>query len=130
VPLGLGLGTLAVGLHGVSAALSSMGDTNKFIDALKELSPAARNAMETIYSFSDAMRGAREMIQESLFAPIIADLQPLIRTWLPELMHAGQAVGQQFGLMGHQFAQFMLQPQTVQAFNTFLQNMVRGFGSC
>lgn len=126
---GLAIGTLVVGFHGIGAALGSIGDPAKFIAAIKDLSPAAQQAMLTIQSFTEAFRGARDEIQNSLFAPIIADIQPLIQTWLPQLMNAGKEIANQFGQSMHQVFAFMQDPAQVASFKTFTDNLVSGFAA-
>jgi len=121
------LGTLAAGFHGVAQAIGSIGDPAKFIESLRELSPAAREFVISIERFSYAIRGAREMVQESLFQPLIADIQPLVYTWLPLLMQAGQRLASEFGQSFRQVFQFLLQPETQTAFQTFTNNLVHGF---
>lgn len=126
---GLALGTLVVGFHGIGQALSSIGDPKKFMESIKDLSPLAREAMLTIQSFTEAFRGARDQIQDSLFAPIIADIQPLIQTWLPALMNAGKQIGNEFGQSMHQVFAFMQQPAQMASFKTFTDNLVTGFSA-
>jgi hypothetical protein len=123
----LSLGTLAVGFHGVAQELQSLEDPQKFLQGLRELAPAAQQAMLQIQGFTYAMRGARLMVQESLFEPIIRDIQPLIQTWLPQLMNAGQRIANEFGQAFHQVFQFFQQPAVIQGFQQFVGNMVRGF---
>jgi hypothetical protein len=123
----LSLGTLAVGFHGVGQAISSMGDPKAFVESLRDLSPAARSFVLNIQQFTYAMRGAREMVQESLFQPIINDIAPLIQTWLPQLMRAGQQIANQFGQAFHQVFAFFQQPAVQQGFNIFVTNLVNGF---
>jgi hypothetical protein len=124
---GLSLGTLAVAFHGVSEAMGSLENPAQFVQSLRELSPAAREAMVIIQSFVYAMRGARMEVQESLFKPLIQDIQPLIYTWLPQLMNAGKLIADQFGQSFHQVFQFLLDPQTINAFQQFTGNLVQGF---
>lgn len=123
----LGLGTLAVAFHGVGAALSSIEDPTKFLAAIRDMGPITQQAMLSVQSFTESFRGARQVIQESLFAPIIQDIQPLIRTWLPELMNAGRALANQFGQAFHQVFQVFQTPEARQGFQTFTSNLVNGF---
>lgn len=123
----LSIGPLIVGLHGIGQALGSIGDPAKFIEAIRDLSPAAQQAMLTIQSFTYAFRGARDQIQDSLFAPIIADIQPLITTWLPQLMRAGQQIASEWGTAFHQVFSFFQTPAAQQGFQTFVSNLVTGF---
>src|SRR6516162_6252714 len=120
---GLALGTLAVGMHGIMDALKSMDDPAKFAVAIRQLAPAAQQVMITLSHFTDSYRGAMREVQQSLFAPIVDDIRPLIQTWLPLLMHAGQQIGAVFGQAMHQILQFMTTSGTLQAMNTFVTNI-------
>lgn len=124
---GAALGTLAVGFHGVGDALKAMDDPAKFTMALRELAPAAQQAVRTIASFQLAAKGAMQQVQQSLFAPIVADIQPLIYTWLPALMRAGQQLAGVFGQAAHIFAQWLQQPQVMAAFQGFINNLSNAF---
>lgn len=123
----LALGSLAISFHGVGAAITSIGDPKKFMESIKELSPAAKQVALTIQSFTESFRGARYEMQESLFQPIMADIQPLIRQWLPELMQAGKAISNEWGQAFHQVFEYFKQPDTQSAFKTFTNNLVVGF---
>ena len=123
----LSLGTLAVAFHGVQEAMGSLEDPAKFAQSLHELAPAAQQVMIQLQGFIYAFRGARLEIQQSLFAPIIDDIRPLVYTWLPELMHAGQRIATEFGQAFHQVFQFFQQPAVIQGFQLFVNNLVRGF---
>lgn len=123
----LSIGPLIVGFHGIGQAISSIGDPVKFIQAIRDLSPAAQQAMLTIQSFTSAFRGARDQIQESLFAPMLADIEPLVQTWLPQLMRAGQAIANEWGQAFHQIFQLFQTPQIQQGFKSFVDNLVTGF---
>src|SRR6516165_2774302 len=120
---GLALGTLAVGMHGVMDALKSMDDPAKFSQAIRTMAPAAQEVMIILSHFTDSYRGAMREVQQSLFAPIVDDIRPLIQTWLPLLMHAGQQIGAVFGQAMHQILQFMTTSGTLQAMNTFVTNI-------
>ena len=123
----ISLGTLKVGFHGIAEELANLDDPQKFVEGLRELAPAAQQAMIQIQTFTYAFRGARQEVQESLFAPILADIQPLVQTWLPQLMNAGQQIANQFGQAMHQVFGFFQQPEVVQGFQLFVNNLVQGF---
>jgi hypothetical protein len=72
--------------------LGAMDDPAKFTEAVRKLAPAAAQAVTIIASFRDAIKGAMAAVQQSLFQPIVDQIEPLIRTWLPALMQAGQQV--------------------------------------
>lgn len=125
----LSLGTLATAFHGVGAALSSLEDPAKFSQALRDMAPAAQQAMLQLAQFTYAFRGARMAVQESLFEPIINDIKSLVMTWLPQLMNAGQQIANQFGQAFHQVFQFFQQPEVIRGFQIFVNNLVQGFSA-
>jgi hypothetical protein len=123
---GAGVATLAVGFHGVAESIGAMGDPMKFVESLRELGPVTRQAMVEIHSFYASFRGAMEEVQDSIFTPILNDIQPLVMTYLPMLMHAGQEIGAVFGQAGHLFAAWLETPETVQTIQQFLHNVAGG----
>lgn len=120
------LATLAVGFHGVKEAIGSMDDPKKFAEALRYMAPAARDAMTQIRSFTSAFRGAMQEVQQSLFAPIVADIEPLVMTWLPLLMNAGKQIASVFGEAGHQLAGIFQDPTMINVFGQFINNLTNG----
>lgn len=118
--------TLAVGFRGIGEALSSFDDPKKFAESLRELAPAAREAMIILQSFRDVFRGAMQEVQQSLFEPIVDQIEPLIRTWLPALMEGGKALASTFGEVARVFAMWLQQPRVVAAFQEFIQNLASG----
>ena len=122
----ISVGTLATAFHGVGQALGSLDDPNKFLDSLRQLSPLMQQAVSVVYSFGDAFRGVREVIQDSFVAPMLDQIQPLIYTWLPILMNTGRQVADQFGKMGSEVMRVFMTPEIQQSFSLFTTNMVRG----
>lgn len=119
-------GVLAVGMHGVMESLGSINDPMKFFMSLRELGPITRQAMLDIHSFYASFRGAMMQVQDSIFAPILNDIRPLVMTYLPLLMHAGQEIGGIFGQAGHLFAEWLQAPATIQTIQQFLHNVAEG----
>ena len=123
----LSIGTLAVAFQGVGAAIGAMNDPAEFVKAIRDLSPAAQQAMLTLQSFTEAFRGVRYAVQESLFAPIVADIQPLVMQWLPMLQNSMKSIASEFGQSFHQIFQYFQTPEAQSSFQTFTQNLVAGF---
>jgi hypothetical protein len=119
-------GTLAAALHGVGDALGAMDDPKKFTEAIQKLAPAAAEAVKIIASFSQAFKGAMQQVQQSLFQPLVDQIQPLVMTWLPALMKAGQQIAGVFGEAGRMLSQWLQQPATMAAFQEFITNLVNG----
>lgn len=120
---GAAVGTLAVAFNGVGDALKNMDDPQKFTEALNKLSPAAATVVRTIASFEQSFKGAGQAVQQEFFKPLMDQITPLVQTWLPALMHAGQGIAALFGQMGRAVAQWLEQPAQMAAFQTFIQNL-------
>lgn len=117
------IATLTLAFKGVGEALGSMDDPEKFIESLKNMGPATREFVMQIYQFRDVFRGFKQTIQDGLFAPLIAEIEPLIRGLLPTLMDGLRSVANAFGQLGAGFAQWLRAPETVEAISIFLNNM-------
>jgi hypothetical protein len=120
------LGVLATAFHGVGEAIGAMEDPAKFLEAIKDMGPLTQQAMLSLQSFTEAFRGARQVVQESFFAQIVQDIQPLVQTWLPLLMNAGREVAGQFGSMFHEAFSVFQDPAIQKGFQGFIQNMSIG----
>lgn len=125
---GVVMGTLAVAFNGVDDALKDMmsDDPTKFLEDIKNMGPAAAQAMLTVAQFRDQFKAAGGAVQDSFFSKIAADLAPLIQTWLPALASAGSQVAGVLGDIAHQFAGLLQQPQVMAAFTTFINNVSAG----
>lgn len=76
------IGTLKVALNGVGEAIGAgiSGDTEKFEEALKKLSPAAQEAIRGLDGVFDRMRNLRTVVQDSFFNEINDSLGAFGRT--------------------------------------------------
>lgn len=128
IPAGVGgavasIGTLTLAFKGVGEALKSMDDPKKFVESLNKMGPATREFTLQIYQFRDVFRGFKQQIQDGLFAPLIAEVEPLIRSLLPTLLDGLRGVASAFGELGAGFAQWLRAPETVEAISIFLDSM-------
>lgn len=123
---GAAAGTLFVGLHGVTQALASMDNGQKFLQAIREMAPAAQNALLQVQSFYSSFKGAMDEVQQNLFAPILGDIKPLVDDYLPMLMRGGQDIANVFGQAGHLFAAWLQTPATMQTIQQFLGSVTQG----
>ena len=117
------IATLAIAFKGVGEALGSMDDPEKFVESLKNMGPATKAFTLEIYQFRDVFRGFKQTIQDGLFAPLISEIEPLIRTLLPTLMDGMRSVANAFGQLGAGLAQWLQAPETVEAISIFLNNI-------
>lgn len=124
-------GTLMVAFNGVGDALTDMMDKDpkKFLEDLQDMGPVAARSMLEVAKFRDAFRAAGGVVQDSFFSKIIQDIQPLIQTWLPAIAGQASRVSGAFGEMAHIFAQAMMNPQQMEMFSHFVDNLIAGLNA-
>lgn len=122
----LALGALTIGTKGFFDALKNMDDPKKFAESIINFAPAMKAAAVGIQQFRDVFRGAQQQIQQSLFAPIVKDIEPLIRSLLPMLTQGLSQVAGVFGQAAHQFAQWLQMPETLKQISGFIGGVVSG----
>lgn len=122
------LGTLKIAFNGVDDALKDMmaDDPKKFLEDIKDMAPAAAQALLQVAQFRDQFKLAGGAIQESFFTKIAADIAPLIQTWLPAITQAMSEISGIFGDAAHMLAGFLNQPAMMTAFQTFVTNVATG----
>jgi hypothetical protein len=120
--------TLQVAFHGVDSALKDMmsDDPKKFLEDIKNMGPIAAQAMLQVAGFRDQIKLAGAGIQDSFFSKIIADIKPLIQTWLPAIAGGMAQVSGIFGEAADQFAKLLMQPAAMAAFQQFVGNISAG----
>lgn len=65
--LATGIGAVALSFKGVGEALGSIGDPEKFAEALEELTPAARDFAQAVADVAEPFSEMRETMQEQFF---------------------------------------------------------------
>ncbi|OIN79350.1 phage tail protein [Mycobacterium malmoense] len=126
--VGVVMGTLKVAFHGVGDALKDMmaDDPKKFLQDIANMGPAAAHSMLQIAQFRDQFKLAGGAIQDSFFKQIANDIAPLIQTLLPALTKAGSQIATIMGQGADQFAKLLMQPQMLQSFAIFIDNISDG----
>jgi phage-related protein len=122
-------GALAIATDGVSDAFKNIEDPEKFTQSLSKMAPAAQQVMRQLQAFTGAFRGAQQVIQQGLFEPILADIQPLVFNLLPLLMNGLREVANVIGQAGHQFAVWLQMPETMKSIGIFIHNVAEGLRS-
>lgn len=93
------LTTLKLSLGGVGDALKAglAGDTEKFGEALKALTPNAAAFAKAVVALKPALDDLKKSVQESLFAGLAGYIKPLADTYLPmlrsQLSYVADAMG-------------------------------------
>lgn len=126
--VGFSMQTLEVAFHGVGDALTDMmaDDPTKFLEDIKNMGPAAAEAMLRIAQFRDEFKLAGAAVQDSFFAKIAGDIAPLIQTWLPLIAGGMSQISGIFGEAAHELAGLFQTPAAVEAFSAFIQNISAG----
>ncbi|MEN4399379.1 phage tail protein [Mycolicibacterium senegalense] len=126
--VGFSMQTLEVAFHGVGDALTDMmaDDPKKFLEDIKNMGPAAAEAMLGIAQFRDEFKLAGGAVQDSFFTKIAADIAPLIQTWLPLIAGGMSQVSGIFGQAAHELASLLETPAAVQSFSAFIENISAG----
>jgi phage-related protein len=126
--VGVVMGTMKVAFQGVDSALKDMmaDDPKKFLEDISKMGPAAAHSMLQLAQFRDQFKAGAGAVQDSFFAQISNDMAPLIQTWLPALVSGGSKVAGVIGGIADGFGKLLMQPQTLQAFSTFIDNISKG----
>lgn len=83
---GLAMATLKIGMSGFGDAMKNIGDPKKFAEAIKKLSPAAREAAIAIRDIhGKGFKALKLHVQEKLFAGIGKTITQLAKSYLPSL---------------------------------------------
>lgn len=126
--VGVVTATLGVAFQGVDSALKDMlaDDPKKFLEDIKNMGPAAAQAMLQVAQFRDQFKLGGAAVQDSFFSKIAADIAPLIQTWLPALVSAGSQIAGVLGDAAHELAGLLQQPVLMQQFQSFIANVSAG----
>jgi hypothetical protein len=122
------VGTLKIAFRGVGDALKDMmaDDPKKFLEDIKDMAPAAAQAMLQLAGFRDQFKLAMGVPQQAFFAQILGDIRPLVQTWLPAISSGMSQIATIFGQAAHQLAGLLQQPQMMAAFQQFVANLGEG----
>lgn len=132
------LAALAVVQVSVKLATQGMGDAFKaiasgdaaaFNEALKELSPSARQFAQEMKALKPIFDEIQQATQEALFSEIADVVKPLGQTYLPIFGAAFQGVAKNIGLAARETADFLLQAPEVQKVTVFTTNVQEAFAN-
>lgn len=115
------ISTLVVGFQGFGDALSAA-DPAEFEEALKNLSPAARDTARQIRALGPAFKDLRLNVQEKLFAGMGVRIREIGTAYLPILDKGMGRVASSFNAIGQRFADFLTQAQTLKDTATLFDN--------
>jgi len=121
-----GIATLIVGFRGFATAMSEAGNTEKFEQALKELTPNAQAAARALATFREPLRDIRESVQDNLFQGMD---KPLLRlkALLPPIKSGLTGVAGGIRDMVKGWIDMATSQKSVQDADTILSNIGKGF---
>jgi phage-related protein len=131
IPAALGAGVIAVGaltigLQGMGDALKVVGDTAKFNEAIKDLSPNARSFALAVHDLVPAFKELRLQVQDRLFAGLGQDFAEIGRLHLPVIQKGLTAMAASLNEGAKGFAAFARDKQTVSDLGTLFANSSLG----
>lgn len=133
---GIAIGTLALGFHGLSDALENMDDLEKFNEALKKLSPSARNFVLEIKGLMPILSSIKAAASEGLFRGFEGQLTRIVTVLAGPLRAGFDQVGQSLQNMAKQFGAFITSTTGIDLVNTLfgttsavIDNLAKGLGS-
>lgn len=135
--------SLKLALKGVGEALSAgfAGDAEKFNEAMKKLSPAARQFVKDMVKFAPQLKALQQDMQNRFFTPLQAEVIPLLRSTIPVLQKGTGLLTDSLGRLAANFARFIgsargaqflmtlfrAANRLVQGLNNSLQPLMHGF---
>lgn len=101
--------TMKLATKGVGDAIGAgfAGDAAKFEEALKKLSPAARQFVKDVVKFAPQLKKLQQGIQESFFKPIVKQVAPAIQNLMPVMTKGTEMVSGSLGRLSAKFIQFV-----------------------
>jgi hypothetical protein len=123
-----GIATLTVGMWGFGDALGSMGDPEKFAEALYRLSPNAQQAALSLKNLVDGPLGdLKRATQDALFADVSPTLQALAQTFGPTLKTMMTSIATSFNQMFTGISFQFMTPETQQRVSAIAANVASMF---
>jgi len=126
-----GTAAISLGLQGMGDAMSAVasGDAAAFDEALKNLSPSARDFARAVRDVKPAFDEMRLDVQEALFQGLADVVKPLANTYLPIATAGFQGVARQTSIAARSVADFLLQGAQVQKVSQFSANLQVTWGN-
>jgi hypothetical protein len=122
-----GLGAVIVGVQGVGEAIKAADDPAKFAEALKNLSPEARQAAVAFKGLGDELKDVRLSVQDSLFEGIAESIRELAKQLLPSMKAGLTDVAAELNAGTKAWAAFAASPRAVADLDTMFGNITAAF---
>lgn len=121
--------TVKLAMAGMGDAMKAVasGDAAAFDEALKNLSPAARDFARSVRDVKPAFDAMRLDVQQQLFEALGDVVRPLADTYLPIFGAAFEGIARNIGIAGRDVADFLLQAEQTQRVSVFTANLQEAF---
>lgn len=116
------MATLKIGTQGFGEALKSIGDPEKFAEAISSLAPAARETALAVRDIKPGFDSMRLDVQQRLFSGLSDTVRKLADTYLPVLSTGMTQVAGAMNQSAGAFSRFLQAPQTVRDVGTIFGN--------
>lgn len=117
--------TAKVGLSGLEEAFKNLDDPKKFAEALKDLSPSAREFATSVRDLKPAFTGLKLDVQQKLFSGLGREFRDLGLTYLPTLRTGMGGIATQLNGLGKDFVGFATQASTLRDVNSIFADTGR-----
>lgn len=121
-----GIGALVVGMQGFFDALSNAGDSAKFEESLKNLTPAAQEAARALAEFREPLSEIRKSVQENLFKGMADPLRDL-KSLLPPIKTGLEGAASGIREMGKAWIEMATSQKSVEDAGTIADNSNKMF---
>lgn len=125
----VGIGSLVVAFNGFGTALKNSGDPKKFAAALKNITPAAREAVKALVSLKPLLSEIRKAAQEAFFTGLAKPLEAVGKVYLPLFKTGLAGVAREISNMVKAFLGFLQTGRSVADTAIGLNNTKRAFAA-
>lgn len=122
-----GIATLVVGFQGVGEAIKAADDTEKFEEALKNLSPEAAETARAVKALGPAFRDLRLEVQDNLFRDMAETVTDLSNALLPSVRRGLAGIATELNLGARQWATFASSARSVADTDLIFSNITAAF---
>lgn len=117
--IGIAAGVAKLGFDRLKVAMeAAFGDSSKFEEAIKDLSPHMQSVARETQKFASRIKGLRDIAADQIFAGLNDDIKNLGNTLLPFVEKGVAQVGRSLNSVKNAFRDFLVQPQTIRDLET------------
>jgi hypothetical protein len=120
-------GTLKIATLGFGEAMENLRDTEKFNEAIRQLSPNAREAALSIRSLMPAFDNLKNATQDALFANVGPQIEALSAQFLPALQRMTTGISSAFNSMFMGITNQLMTPEMTKVIENITGNITAAF---